>query len=130
MLRKMPSGRVTNHNKILSKMNKKRWIAGLAAVLLTVFAAAGVRHYRWSRLTTAEKAGTITEKMARHLDLNAGQKGKLYTINLEKLQAIETARQSGNHDRNSWKQLHEQWRSDVDEILTPEQRRKTGCHSS
>ncbi len=103
-------------------MNKKRWIIGIAAVVLTVFAVKGVLHYRWSQLSAGEKAGTITEKMARHLDLSAEQKENLYALNLQQMQAFEAARQTDGCDRAHWKQLRETWRTGVQEILTPEQR--------
>lgn len=105
-------------------MKKRRWIIGFSAFLLLFFAAKGIGWYRWSHLSTAEKAGTITEKMSRHLALNEEQKGKVYTLNLEKVQAFELARQSGQHCREGWKQLREDWKNDVRGVLTPEQQEK------
>ncbi|MBP6825209.1 MAG: hypothetical protein KA165_01510 [Saprospiraceae bacterium] len=105
-------------------MNKKRWIIGIAAVLLTVFAVKGIGWYRWSHLSTAEKAGTITEKMARRFDLTTEQKSRVYALNLEKIQAFETTRSSGHRDCTQYKQLHQQWKDGVRGVLTPEQQRK------
>ena len=105
-------------------MKKRRWMIGIAAVLLTVFAAKGIGWYRWSRLSAEEKAGTITEKMSRRFDLTATQKDKVYTLNLGKVQAFEAARSSGQRDRKEWKTLHEQWKNDMREILTPEQQQR------
>jgi Spy/CpxP family protein refolding chaperone len=105
-------------------MKKRPWIIGISAVLLLFFAFKGIGWYRWSQLTTAEKAGTITEKMARHLDLTEDQKGKVYTLNLEKVQAFEAARQSGQHKREDWKQLRDDWKNQVRGVLTPEQQEK------
>lgn len=105
-------------------MKKRRWITGIAAVLLTVFAFKGIGWYRWSRLSAEEKAETITEKMARRFDLTDEQKGKIYALNLEKVQSFETARTSGQHNRENWKQLREQWKNGVREVLTPEQQKR------
>lgn len=108
-------------------MNKRRWIIGFAAVLLTVFAFKGIGWYRWSQLSSAEKAGTLTERMARHLDLSEEQKSKVYNLNLEKVQAFETAHNSGQHNRADWKQQRQQWKNQLLEVLTPEQRAKFKC---
>lgn len=105
-------------------MKKRRWLIGIAAVLLTVFAAKGIGWYRWSKLSAEEKAGTITEKMSRRFDLTAEQKGKVYALNLAKVQAFESARTAGQHDRNTWKNLHSEWKTGMHEILTPEQQQK------
>lgn len=105
-------------------MKRRKWIIGIAAVLLVLFAVKGIAHYRWSRLSAEEKAGTITEKMAHRFDLSPDQKGKIYAINLEKIQSVETACKSGGHRRADWKQQHEQWRNAVREVLTPEQQQK------
>ena len=108
-------------------MNKRRWIIGFAAVLLTIFAFKGVGWYRWSQLSSAEKAGTMTERMAHRFDLSEEQKGKVYHLNLEKVQSFETVRSSGQHSRADWKQQHEQWKNQLLEVLTPEQRAKLKC---
>ena len=108
-------------------MNKRRWIIGFAAVLLTVFAFKGIGWYRWSQLSSVEKAGTLTERMARHLDLSEEQKSKVYNLNLEKVQAFETAHNSGQHNRADWKQQRQQWKNQLLEVLTPEQRAKFKC---
>lgn len=105
-------------------MKKRRWMIGIAAVLLTVFAAKGIGWYRWSRLSAEKKAGTITEKMSRRFDLSPAQKDKVYALNLEKVQAFQTARASGQHDRKDWKMLREQWKNGMREILTPEQQQR------
>ncbi|MBK8923853.1 MAG: hypothetical protein IPM81_20595 [Saprospirales bacterium] len=105
-------------------MKRKNWIIGIAAVLLLVFAVKGIGHYRWSNLSAEEKAGTITEKLARHLDLRADQKQQLYALNLEKIQAMQTAHASGRHSRRQWKQLRAEWHSGLESILTPEQKEK------
>ncbi len=105
-------------------MKKRPWIIGISAVLLLFFAAKGIGWYHWSQLSTAEKAGTITEKLSRHLDLTEEQKGKVYALNLEKVQAFESARQSGQHNRGEWKQLHENWKNEVRAVLSPEQQAK------
>ncbi len=98
-------------------MKRKKWILGIAAVLLAVFAVKGISHYRWSQLSTAEKAGTLTEKMARHYDLTDTQKGRLYALNLEKVQDMEAACQSGASDRKAWKQRRNEWRDQVEAIV-------------
>lgn len=105
-------------------MKKRNWILGIAAVLLIGAAAKGIGWYRWSKLSTAEKAGTITEKMARHLQLSEEQKGKIYALNLSKMEKFETACQDGKHNRGEWKQFHEEWKNEVREVLTPEQQQK------
>ncbi len=108
-------------------MKKIRWIIGISAVLLLSLAAKGIGWYRWSHLSTAEKAGTITEKLARHLELTEEQKGKVYAFNLQKVQAIESARANGEHERVDWKQLHEDWKNNLRSVLTAEQQQKI-CH--
>lgn len=108
-------------------MNKRRWIIGLGAVLLTFFTFKGIGWYRWSQLSASEKAGAMTARMAHHLDLSEEQKGKVYNLNLEKVQYFETARNSGQHPRGDWKQLREQWKTQLFEVLTPEQRAKFKC---
>lgn len=108
-------------------MKKRTWIIGISAVLVLFLAAKGIGWYHWSHLSTAEKAGTITEKMARKLDLSAEQKSKIYALNLEKVQSFESARQSDQFKRQDWKQLRESWKSDVRNVLTPEQQAKF-CH--
>ncbi|MBP6813089.1 MAG: hypothetical protein KA138_16280 [Saprospiraceae bacterium] len=105
-------------------MKKRPWIIGISAVLLIFFAAKGIGWYRWLQLSSAEKAGTITEKMSSHLDLTEEQKGKIYALNLEKVMAFESARQSGQHSRKGWKQLREDWKNDVRGVLTPQQQKK------
>ncbi len=105
-------------------MNKKRWIIGIAAVLLTVFAVKRIAWYRWSHLSIEEKAGKITEKMASRFHLTQEQKGKVYALNLEKIQTFETARNSGHRDRAQWKQLRQTWKDGLREVLTPEQQQK------
>lgn len=88
------------------------------------WAAKGIGWYRWSHLSTAEKAGKITEKMSRHLDLTDEQKGQVYALNLEKVQSMESVCQSGQHDRQAWKQLRDDWKNEVRGVLTPEQQKK------
>ena len=105
-------------------MKRKHWLIGLGAVLLLALSVKGIMFYRWSHLSSAEKAGTITDKMARHFHLSEAQKGKVYALNLEKIQAFESARQSGRHSRADWKKLHESWRTDLRAVLTPEQQQK------
>ena len=105
-------------------MKKRPWIIGISAVLLFFFAAKGIGWYHWSHLSTAEKAGTITEKMSRHLSLSEEQKGKIYALNLENVQSFESERQSGQHSREGWKKLRDDWKNDVRGILTPEQQAK------
>lgn len=108
-------------------MKKRSWIIGISAVLLLFFTAKGIGWYRWSQLSSAEKAGTITEKMAKHLDLTTEQKGQVYALNLEKMQAFESAQASGHAHRADWKQLHEDWKNDLRGVLTPEQQQNF-CH--
>lgn len=105
-------------------MKRKNWIIGIAAVLLTVFAFKGIAHYRWSKLSAEEKAGTITGKMAEYFDLSADQQAKVYALNLEKMQTLESARHSGPHNRAEWKALRESWHQEFREILTPEQQKR------
>lgn len=105
-------------------MNKKRWITGVAAVILTILAVKGISRYSWSRLSAEEKAGKITEKMSRYFHLTEEQKGKMYALNLEKIQIFEKARNSGQHDRAQWKQLRQQWKDGIRNVLTSEQQQK------
>ena len=105
-------------------MKKRPWIIGISAFLLLFFAAKGIGWYRWSQLSAAEKAGTITEKMSRHLSLSTDQRERVYALNLKRVQEFESARQSGNHRRQDWKQLRESWKADVKDVLTPEQQEK------
>jgi periplasmic protein CpxP/Spy len=105
-------------------MNKRRWIIGAAAVLLSIFAFKGIGAYRWSRLSAEEKAGTMTERLAHHLDLSEAQKGQVYNLNLEKARALEAARREGRPSRADWKNLRAAWRSELEEVLTPAQREK------
>ena len=105
-------------------MKRKHWLIGLGAVLLMAISVKGVLAYRWSNLSTAEKAGTITEKMTHRFGLSDEQKGKVYALNLEKIQAIESACQASQHKRADWKKLHESWRNDLRAVLSPEQREK------
>lgn len=108
-------------------MKKRQWIIGITAALLLFFTAKGIGWYRWSQLSSAEKAGRITEKMARHLELTEEQKSKVYAFNLEKVQSFESAKASGQHSRDEWKQLHEDWKNDLNSVLTPAQQEKF-CH--
>ena len=105
-------------------MKKRTWMIGISAVLLLFFAAKGIGWYHWSHLSTDEKAATITEKMSRHLDLTDEQKGRVYALNLDKVQSLETGWQSGQHNRQAWKQLREDWKNEVRGVLTPEQQKK------
>lgn len=105
-------------------MKKRRLIFGVSAALLLLLTFKGIGWYRWSHLSTAEKAGTITEKMARHLDLSEEQKGKVYALNLEKVQAFESGCTDGQHKREDWKKMHEDWKNEVRSVLTPEQQKK------
>lgn len=101
-------------------MKRKKWMIGIAAVLLFVLAGKGIAHYRWSKLSTEEKAGTITEKMARRFDLSDTQKAQVYALNLEKVKTMEARGKSGEHSRSDWKQLRDEWHEDMREILKPE----------
>lgn len=105
-------------------MKKRPWLIGISAALLLLFTFKGIGWYRWSHLSTAEKAGTITEKMAQHLDLSDTQKGQIYALNLQKMEAFEAGCKSGEHNRQDWKQMRESWKNDVRNILTPEQQEK------
>lgn len=105
-------------------MKKRRWIMGIAALLLTVFAFKAIGWHRWSRLSAEKKAKAITEKMARRFGLTDEQKAKVYALNLEKVRKFESARASGQHDREGWKQLREQWKTGLREVLTPEQQQR------
>ena len=105
-------------------MKKRNLIFGVAAVLVVGLAAKSIGWYRWSKLSSAEKAGTITEKMASHLKLNEEQKGKIYALNLDKMEKFDAARKEGNCRRGEWKQFREEWKNEVREVLTPEQRQK------
>jgi Spy/CpxP family protein refolding chaperone len=105
-------------------MKKRTWMIGLGAVLVVFLAAKGFGAYRWSKLSAEEKAGTITEKMAQHLGLSEDQKGKLYALNLEKMASLESAKNSGQHNREDWKKLREDWKNEVRGVLTPEQQAK------
>ncbi len=105
-------------------MKKGRLIIGISAAVVLFFAAKGIGWYRWSHLSRAEKAGRITEKMARRLEMTEEQKGKVYAFNLEKVQAFESARRDGHHKREGWKKLHEDWKNEVRSVLTPEQQEK------
>ncbi|MFN0036023.1 MAG: hypothetical protein ACKVUS_13250 [Saprospiraceae bacterium] len=105
-------------------MKKRPWIIGISAVLLLFFAVKGIGKYRWSQLSSAEKAGTITEKMSRHLALTEEQKGKIYVLNLEKVEAFESARHTGSRSREAWKQIREDWKNEVRGVLTPEQQER------
>ena len=105
-------------------MNKRRWIIGIAATILGVIAFKSIGMYHWSRLSAEEKAGTITEKMARRFDLSEDQKGKVYALNLEKMRSVAAAKATGQHTRQQWKQTHEQWKNQLREVLTPEQQQR------
>lgn len=105
-------------------MKKRSWIIGISAVLVLFFAAKGIGAYRWSQLSTAEKAGTITEKMSRRLELTEEQKGKVYALNLAKMEAIQSRKQNGQHRREDWKQIREDWKNEVRGVLTPAQQEK------
>ncbi|GEM_PF-1994110 len=105
-------------------MNKRRWIIGIAAMILGVFTFKSIGMYRWSRLSAEEKAGTITEKMTRRFDLNEDQKGKVYALNLEKMRSVQAAKATGQHGRQYWKQTREQWKNQLREVLTPEQQQR------
>ena len=105
-------------------MKKRPWIIGISAVLLLFFVAKGIGGYKWSQLSSAEKAGTITEKMSRRLALNTEQKTKVYDLNLEKIETLEATCKSGERNREDWKKIREDWKNQVREVLTPEQQAK------
>lgn len=105
-------------------MKRKKWMIGIAAALLLLFAGKGIAHYRWSKLSTEEKAGTITEKMARRLDLSEDQRVKVYALNLEKVKIMEARWQSGEHRRADWKQLRDEWHEEMRAILRPDQQER------
>jgi Spy/CpxP family protein refolding chaperone len=107
-------------------MNKRRWIIGAAAVLLSILAFKGIGAYRWSRLSAEEKAGTMTERLAHRLGLSDEQKNQVYNLNLDKVRAFDAARQAGKPTRADWKNLREEWRKGLQEVLTPAQREKLG----
>jgi DNA-directed RNA polymerase specialized sigma24 family protein len=89
--------------------------------------AKGIGWYRWSHLSNAEKADKITEKISRHLDLTDEKKGQVYALNLEKGQSMEAAHRSIQHNHEVWKQLREDWKNEVRDILTQEQQKNSGA---
>ncbi len=111
---------------------KSNKVFKIAAIIFGVFAiisvGKGIMWYRWSHFTSQEKATKITERMSSWLDLTAEQEGKVLALNLEKVKTFDNKdfwsreHKRGHHGKSS--PAYENWKKEMQEILTDEQEKK------
>lgn len=95
----------------------------IVGVFVLAISTIGIKAYAQSKLTREQKVRKITEKMSKKLKLTDEQKTKVYQINLERSEGHRKAYEAGRK-REIIVQAVKKWKSDLKEVLSPEQQKK------